>query len=355
MFKPKPLIEDSQLTKPIQEYDPTKTVAQNMAGQGNPNAQNVTSAYQTPQAQLQLQTKQPAGVKPAETKPVPVVNPASSTDGMNVLQSILTTPEQEEKMRRASVANQKIIAIADALRHIGNIYNTTNYAPAQQFNNPMQEEYDRYEKGRALRDAANMRYMTYQQQKAAQDAQMKRVDAQIKKQEADAARNDRIAEARISRMNQQNAKDTAWQAYYETRARLLEEGAPLERANKEAQIALRNEQARLAKIKADQGGFAPKKGSSGSGGKGGKYWAYDENGKIHYYPNKSMYEQGVYEFSKGQDTSETYNKGNDAFGKPQTGVRKRAVTSMGGERARQAKRKQLPGKSNSGKKKLPNT
>jgi hypothetical protein len=71
-----------------------------------------------------------------------------------------------------------------------------------------------------------------------------------------------------------------------------------------------------------------------------------------------MYEQGVYEFGTGQDTNEEYNKGTDVFGKPQKGVRKRSVTSMGGERARQARNKggKKPnpmGGSSNGKKKNP--
>lgn len=110
-------------------------------------------------------------------QPVPKVNPASSTSGMDYLSQMYTSPEQEERYRRSSVANQRIAALGDALRHIGNIYHTVNYAPSQQFNSPVQEEYQRYQQARAIRDNANMRYLTYQQQRDQQDRLMRKNEA----------------------------------------------------------------------------------------------------------------------------------------------------------------------------------
>ena len=126
-------------------------------------------------------TRQPQPVVRKQSTPVktaPVVDPNSATSGMDaVIANMYTSPEQEERMRKASVANQRILAIGDALRHIGNIYNTVNYAPAQKFNSPVLEEQARYERGKALRDAANLRYYSYQQAKAAQDAKAKQWEA----------------------------------------------------------------------------------------------------------------------------------------------------------------------------------
>lgn len=179
------LFETPKLTKPIQAYDPTRSVQENMNGQSQPSAQNINAAYQTPQAQLQLRQGQQQA---PPIKPTPVVDPTSPTSGMDaVIANMYTSPEQEEKMRRASVANQRILAIGDALRHIGNIYHTVNYAPSQQFNSPVQEEYDRYQKGKAVRDAANARYLGYQQAKAAQDAKAKQWEMQFKLGAANAA------------------------------------------------------------------------------------------------------------------------------------------------------------------------
>ena len=264
------------------------------------------------------------------------IDPKSSTDGMDYINSLYTSPEDEKKMRRASIANQRILAVGDALRQIGNIYHTTQYAPSQKFNSPVMEENARYQQGKALRDAANMKYYSYQQAKAAQDRAIEKMERDFKLKEAKESRMEAYTDARISRMNAQAAKDGANKVYWETRARLLEEGWPLDKALKEARKAQIEAQTRLSTVKANQGGFAPR---SGSGSGGAKYWAYDEDGNIHYYPNKSMYEQGVYEFSQGQSRSEYYDKGNDALGRPQRGERKNPVTSMGGERARQAREK----------------
>ena len=291
----------------------------------------------------------------------PVLDSNSSSAGMDYLNSLYTDPREEERLRKASVMNQRILAIGDAIRHIGNIANTVNYAPAQQFNSPVAEEQARYEKGKALRDRANQQFYSYQQAKAAQDRAAAKMEREFMLKLADDKRKEALNDARISRYNAQNAKDAANQAYWETRARLQEEGWPLDKAIKEARKAQIEAQTRLSTVKANQGGFAPKKGSSGGRGSGGgKYWAYDQEGNIHYYPNKSMYEQGVYEFSQGQNRNEEYKKGTDAFGNPISGVRRTPVTSLGGERARQAKQKKANGKkanpmggSSNGKKKNP--
>jgi hypothetical protein len=90
-----------------------------------------------------------------------------------------TSQEDEDNLRKASMTNRRILAVADALRHIGNIANTVGYAPVQQFNNPVLEEQARYEKGKALRDRANQQYLAYQQAKAKQDAEQRRWEQQF--------------------------------------------------------------------------------------------------------------------------------------------------------------------------------
>lgn len=106
----------------------------------------------------------------------PVVDPNSATSGMDALSSLYTSPAKEEELRKASVQRRRILAVADALRHIGNIYQTTRYAPSQKFSSPVVEEESRYRQDKALRDAANVRFMSYQQAKAAQDAKMKQLE-----------------------------------------------------------------------------------------------------------------------------------------------------------------------------------
>lgn len=154
----KPLVKQPDLTVP-NVYDPTKDVANNLTSQtaasaaGAPIGSAIAGAYKRQNTPV--------------TKPV---DPNSASDGIDVLKTYFTTPEEEERKRRASVANQRIAAVGDALRHIGNIYYTTKGAPAQKFNEPVKEEYERYQKEEALRDRNNQYYMTYQRAKAQQEA-----------------------------------------------------------------------------------------------------------------------------------------------------------------------------------------
>lgn len=142
---------------------------------------------------------------------MPAIDANDPASGMNALTSMLTTPGEEARLQRSSMANRRIMAVADALRHIGNIYNTVNYAPSQQFNNPVQDEQNRYERGKAVRDAANLRYYTYQQAKAAQDAKQRQWEADYALKVADAARRAGYTEAQIKNMQDRLAQQKAYQ------------------------------------------------------------------------------------------------------------------------------------------------
>ena len=217
----------------------------------------VDSMTATPKVQTVAQTPQYSQPRPQITN-------------MDELASAMgyTSPEEEARLRKASVNNQRILAVADALRHIGNIANTVNYAPAQRFNQPWAEEQARYEHGKAQRDRANQVLFSYERQKADQERAERKLDAQIKKQEKDAERAERWNQARIDRIYAQNAKTEEEAKFYQTRARLQEEGWPLEKANKEAQIQLKKAQTELTNLRIANGGSAPRK-SSGGGRRGG--------------------------------------------------------------------------------------
>ena len=117
------------------------------------------------------------------------------------LASLLTTPEQEARNLRASRSRQRILALGDALRHIGNIYNTTQGAPAQQFNDPVTAERTRYQQDKLLRDANNMKYFSYQQAKQAQDAKQRQWEATFNYNAAkDAANAQALKDYRDARM-----------------------------------------------------------------------------------------------------------------------------------------------------------
>ena len=285
------LFETPKLTKPIQAYDPTKSVQQNMNGQGQPSAQNIVAAYQTPQAQLQLQQGQ-AQQQTQQQRQIGPIDKDSPTSGMEaVLQQMYTSPEQEEKIRKASIANQRIMAVADALRHIGNIYHTVNYSPSQQFNSPVVDAEARYEKGKAVRDAANLKYYTYQQAKAAQDAKQRQLDNDWKYKEALLRHYDRQED----RLRERDANQKENQ---EARRDLDREKFELDKKYKDKRISISEYNAQTSRIRAVKSGRA--------GGGGNNYWAYDQEGNIHYYPNRAMWEQAVYQFNKGLPQTETF-------------------------------------------------
>lgn len=133
-------------------------------------------------------TKAPWMRPPINPDAVPTVDPTSSSSGMDTISQMYTSPEREEELRKASVNKQRILALGDALRHIGNIYNTTRYAPAQLFNNPVNEERGRYLQEKAIRDANNYKYQTYQQAKAAQEAKIRQAERDYAFKVADADR-----------------------------------------------------------------------------------------------------------------------------------------------------------------------
>ena len=141
----------------------------------------------------------------AASTTIPRYTPITSTEQLAAAMGY-TSPEEEKRLRKASVTNQRILAIGDALRHIGNIANTVRYAPSQQFNSPVTDERARYEKGKALRDKANATLLTYQQQKARQDALQRRWENELeyKRQKDEAAAKHR---AQVAKDNKEK-----WQA-----------------------------------------------------------------------------------------------------------------------------------------------
>lgn len=319
------LFETPKLTKPVQVYDPTKSVQENMSGQGNPTAANIRTAYQTATAQQQMQHRPSADAGGVVAKTAPVVDPNSPTSGMDaVIANMYTSPEQEEKMRRASVANQRILAIGDALRHIGNIYNTVNGAPSQQFNNPVQEEYARYQQGKAVRDAANARYFSYQQAKAAQDAKAKQWEEE-----------QGYKKAMLTHYQDQDrrlwARDVDNAAYHEGLLGLRKEKQKLDEDYRNKRISLDEYNARSRRISA----MASAARAGRSGGSGGK---------------------GMDEYTTTTETVYNYDKYGKRTG---TSTTKRRMVNGKAQPTQTTKKKTLPGntpaKSKSGKKRLPGT
>ena len=91
--------------------------------------------------------------------PLYVPNTDKSDYGiMSYLKSLVTSPEEETRLKKENRSKNMILALADAARNIGNIITASNYATPQKFNNPVLENEQRYKADRAERERRNMAY-----------------------------------------------------------------------------------------------------------------------------------------------------------------------------------------------------
>lgn len=86
-----------------------------------------------------------------------------------------TTPEEEERYRKRARNKAAILAVGDALRHIGNIYYTSQYAMPQQYNQPVTDAMTKYVAEKANRDNVN-----YRLEKIQREAEKIKADADFK-------------------------------------------------------------------------------------------------------------------------------------------------------------------------------
>ena len=105
--------------------------------------------------------------------PTPFLPDDTEPDGgaLQYAKDLLTTPEQEKTYRKKAQANQRVIAIADALRHLSNIYYTTKGASPQTYNSPVVGFKTQYENDKAQRYKNNADYADMVAKKNKQDAE----------------------------------------------------------------------------------------------------------------------------------------------------------------------------------------
>ena len=217
--------------------------------------------------------------------------------------------ETEDEYDRRRTRNMQMVAtLADAIRHIGNIVNTSKGATQQKFNSPVELLEQGYQQRKAER-----------QKQAALDAESayKLADLSLKEKAAEANRSykDFARQMNVAKFGYQQAKDEA------ERKRRAERDAE-NKDYKERVFAHRKEQDKISNSLRQQS--INKRGSGGGGKKGGssshKYVTWDADGHPHYAENKTMYE-----------ANEAYYNGN-AGGKTSRSVSKENVTSKGLER-----------------------
>ena len=218
------------------------------------------------------------------------------------------TPDEYD--RRITTNRERIAAFADAIRHMGNIVNTSKGAPLQVFNDPtamMEQGYQNRKVQRQKQDALDA------------DAAYKQANLDLK---SAAARADQAYKLYLAGLRGDNAqlskdkfeyrkgKDAATAQYKQEKdQRDFEYKQGRDRAKDEQAMQRLAIQQYNATHKGRGGGGRSGKSGSGSGA---KYWFEDKNGKMRYQPNKTMWEQEYYrEYGKlpqGETSTSTSTK-----------------------------------------------
>lgn len=218
------------------------------------------------------------------------------------------TPEEYDRRRTRNM--EMMTTLADTIRHMGNIVNTSKGAPLQQFNDPTAMMEQGYQTRKAQR----------QNQAALEaDAAYKQANLSLKERAANAQNayrelllgmRDRKNQLARDKFDYRQGKDAAADQYKKDK-----DNRDFE--YKKGRDKVKDEQARQrlaiqqynATHKGRGGGG--RSGRSGSGS-GGKYWFEDKNGKMRYQPNKTMWEQEYYrEYGKlpqGETSTSTSTK-----------------------------------------------
>lgn len=89
----------------------------------------------------------------------------------------LTGGKAEEPYKKENESKKKLLALSDAIRHIGNLMTVTDGATPQKFNSPVVEQEARYQQERAYRDKERAASAKAAQEKAKQDARAAYNDA----------------------------------------------------------------------------------------------------------------------------------------------------------------------------------
>ena len=194
------------------------------------------------------------------------------------------TPDEYD--RRITTNRERIAAFADAIRHMGNIVNTSKGAPLQVFNDPttmMEEDYQKRKVQRQKQDAIDA------------DAAYKQANLDLK---SAAAKADKVYKEYLMGLRGDNAqlakdkfeyrkgKDAATAQYKQEKdQRDFEYKQGRDRAKDEQT----NRRLNISQYNATHKGSGRGR-SGGGGGSSAKYVTWDAEGKPHYASNKTMYE-----------------------------------------------------------------
>lgn len=218
------------------------------------------------------------------------------------------TPDEYDRRRTRSM--EMMTTLADAMRHMGNIVNTSKGAPLQQFNDPtaMMEQGYQTRKAQRQKEAALDADAAYKQ--ANLSLKERAANAQNAYRELLLGMRDRNNQLAKDKFEYRKGKDEAADQYKKDKDnRDFEYKKGRDKVKDELARQRLAIQQYNATHKGRGGGGRSGKSSSGSGA---KYWFEDKNGKMRYQPNKTMWEQEYYrEYGKlpqGETSTSTSTK-----------------------------------------------
>lgn len=194
------------------------------------------------------------------------------------------TPDEYD--RRITTNRERIAAFADAIRHMGNIVNTSKGAPLQVFNDPTTMMEEAYQKRKTKRE---------KQAALDADAAYKQANFDLKSAAARADQAYKLYLAGLRGDNAQLAKDK-----FEYRKRKDEAAAQYKKEKDQRDFEYKqgrdrakdeqtNRRLNISQYNATHKGSGRGR-SGGGGGSSAKYVTWDAEGKPHYASNKTMYE-----------------------------------------------------------------
>lgn len=232
------------------------------------------------------------------------------------------TPEEYD--RRITTNRERIAAFADAIRHMGNIVNTSKGAPLQVFNDPTAIMEQGYQTRKAQR-----------QKQAALDADAAYKQANLDLKSA-AARADQAYKLYLAGLRGDNTqlakdkfeyrkgKDAAAAQYRQAKD---ERDFEYKQGRDRAKDEQTNRRLNISQYNATHKGSG--RGRSGGGvGSSAKYTTWDAEGKPHYASNKTMYEANEAYYNGNTSGSSSTSSSKEVFNKD--GSTTRTTSRQGG-------------------------
>lgn len=194
------------------------------------------------------------------------------------------TPDEYDRRRTRSM--EMMTTLADAMRHMGNIVNTSKGAPLQQFNDPtaMMEQGYQTRKAQRQKEAALDADAAYKQ--ANLSLKERAANAQNAYRELLLGMRDRNNQLARDKFDYRQGKDAAAAQYKQQKDQRDFEYKQGRDKVKDEQT---NRRLSISQYNATHKGSGRGR-SGGGGGSSAKYVTWDAEGKPHYASNKTMYE-----------------------------------------------------------------